>query len=108
MKNTMYRGFRIQDNDGKISIFPQNATARSAFIGGYGLVNGGRGLTFKQGPKGVKSTNGAKEVIRELYKRNDAFMEQQDALTRRALRDTGIGTKRKPRSRRMGKSRRGM
>ena len=86
MTNTKYRGFRIQDNSGRISIFPQNAQAYIAMSGGYGFNR--KGVTFAA--TAVKSVSGAKKVVRELYDRNDKFMQQQAGLTRRAISGMGI------------------
>lgn len=84
-----YRGFRIEERSGKLGISPVTATARAALIGGYGLGRS-NGVTFKS----IGSVDKVKAVIRRLCEGQDQLMEQQAGLTRRALRSSGIGSRR--------------
>ena len=86
---TKYKKFAIQKGTttGNIRISALTPAAWNALKGGYGL-NTPREVTFK--PEQVKSINAAKALIRELYNREDHFMNQQAELTRRAIRTSSF------------------
>ena len=81
MKTAKYKGFRIQDNNGRISIFWLNPTAYRVMSGAYGFNK--RGITFKAGQ--VRSINGAKKVIRDLYERERHVFAVMDRVTARNI-----------------------
>ena len=81
MKIVKYKGFKIQDNSGRITIFWETPAAYITLSVGYGFNR--RGVTFK--PTAVKSITGAKKTIRTLYENSRKFNDSMDAVTRRAL-----------------------
>ena len=82
MTTIKYKGFRIQDNNGLISIFWETPKAYTALSGGYGFNR--KGITFRMGT--VEDISAARKVIRTLYDNDDKFMKRQEAVTTNALK----------------------
>lgn len=84
-----YRDFVVQQNSkGTIRITAWTPTARTVLVGGYGL-NVKWHVTFKDGQ--VTNLDGAKEVVDNLYDRQDHFMKRQSRITRNAIRGSSFG-----------------